>query len=436
MGLFFGTDGVRGVFDKTLTIDIAYHIGLSLSQQKSCKKIIIGQDTRLSGNIIKHALCLGLMRGGVKVVDVGICPTAGISYLTTTQNFDYGIIVTASHNSSEYNGIKIFGSNGEKIDENIENNIEKNLFNFSYINNIGTYVYDEMLIENYIKFLKSETIDLSGYKIVLDCANGAAYKIAEKIFKDTKADVIVIGNKPNGTNINEGCGVMHIDNLVHAVKLYKADMGFAFDGDSDRVLAVDEKGDIVNGDKIIYLFAIKYKAENKLNGDKVVCTHMTNLIIENELKKFGIKMQRTDVGDKYIVQALDKENLIVGGEECGHIFLKDKLTTGDGILNAINIAKICREENKKLSEFFNFKLNIQIKSNIKCSDKNNILKCKELQEIVQILQDKYKNNFKIIIRPSGTEEVIRVLVEAKDKKVAESAMKKIEEIINKYQGDI
>lgn len=439
MGLYFGTDGVRGVFNKTLTLDLAYRIGYTLARQNNCRKVVIGQDTRQSGNVLKHTISLGLILGGTNVVDVGVCPTAGISYLTISNKFDFGIVVTASHNPSEYNGIKIFGSDGKKINENIENNIEKNLFltlNIFELDKIGKYECNEKLKNKYVKFLKNECLNLEKFKVVLDCANGAAYKIAEKVFKDANAKVITIGNKPNGKNINENCGALHIDNLTKAVKLYKADFGFAFDGDSDRVFAVDEKGKVVDGDKIIYLFATKYKAENKLKGNAVVCTHMTNMKIEDELKILGISMRRTDVGDKYVMQALDENNLIIGGEQCGHIFLKDKMPTGDGILNAITIANICKEYDKKLSECFDFKLNKQIKTDIKCKDKNLVLKCKKLQNFIKNIQTTHKNNIKLFIRASGTEDIIRVLIESPNQKLAKQINKQITEIINKIEGEI
>jgi len=257
MGLFFGTDGLRGIFGETLTPEIAYRCGYSLSLLKPRAKVVLGRDTRKSGALLTLAFSLGFLSGGGTVEDVGVCPTAGISYLTTSLGFDFGVVISASHNASEFNGIKIFGGDGLKLGDLKEYEVEKNLLkNVEKLkNNIGEYLNKSEYLKNYEQFLIDNGCDLSGLKIVLDCANGAAFKISERVFNALGAEVNILANIPNGENINDNCGALFIDNLVNEVKRKNADIGFAFDGDSDRVLAVDENGNIVDGDKIIYLFA-------------------------------------------------------------------------------------------------------------------------------------------------------------------------------------
>ncbi len=440
MGLFFGTDGLRGIFGETLTSEMAYKCGYALSLLKDKAKVVLGRDTRKSGTILTLAFSLGFLSGGGSVEDVGVCPTAGISYLTTSLGFDFGVVISASHNSSEFNGIKIFGSDGLKLGDLIEYEVEKNLLkNTEKLenNNIGKYLSKSEYLKNYEQFLINNGCDLSGLKIVLDCANGAAYKIAEEVFKALGAEVKILENVPNGENINNNSGALFIHNLSTKVKSNNADIGFAFDGDSDRVLAVDEKGNIVDGDKIIYLFAKEYDSCNKLERRIVVGTKMTNMGVEIALKELGIDLVRTDVGDKYVSEELIKRGALIGGEQCGHIFVKDRLCTGDGILNAILIAQICKKTNKKLSEFFNFELYNQEIINVKVKNKNYVLNCKNLTYEIKIIQNKLKNNGRILVRASGTEPLIRIMVEAKEKKVAMDFAEEVKLLVEKIdRGEI
>lgn len=416
MGLYFGTDGLRGVVGEDLSFDMVYRCGRALAKQKKDARILIGRDTRLSGDFLTLLFSLGAMSEGASIEDVRVCPTAGISYLTKICGFDFGVVVSASHNPSEYNGIKIFDSEGNKLGDFKESLIEKNFFicGNRQNNSFGQYKVNSKLIKLYEEFLINKKLLLSGKKIILDCANGASYEIAPKVFKSMGADVIVEGNNPDGKNINQDCGAMHIENLQNAVLNNHADFGFAFDGDSDRILAVDEKGNIIDGDMIVYLFACEYQKKGLLLTKKVVGTLNTNAGIELALKEKGIDFVRTDVGDKYVNEYLEKEQLLIGGEQCGHVLVKDKLATGDGILNAVLISEICVNNNKKLSQFFNLNKFEQVVSNIKVKNKKYISECIKNNKYLQKIQNDLKINERLVVRPSGTESLIRILVEGEN----------------------
>lgn len=431
MNKYFGTDGIRGIFGKDLTMELAFECGRILGRKNL--KILIGRDTRFSSEILTHVFVLGAISNGADVVDVGICPTAGISYLTKINNFHFGIVISASHNPSEYNGIKFFGADGRKISKNVENRLEKQIFKQTDKNinlKIGHYFFDKNLKKDYEKFLLSNGIDLESMKVVLDCANGASYEIAENIFKSLNAEVIMINNNPTGFNINKKCGAINLKGLKDTVLKERANIGFAFDGDSDRVIAVDEKGQIVDGDKLIYFFANYYLKNNLLDKKIVVGTQITNSTIENELLKRDIKLIRTKVGDKYIDEILEKDKLLIGGEQCGHVMLKDKLPTGDGILNAVFAATILKKENKTLSQYFDFEIGMQTTKNINVKNKNKTLKCKNLVKYIKNIQKYLKNNEKLLVRSSGTENKIRIMIESNNIKKSKKIIKNIEKIIN------
>ncbi len=428
MGVFFGTDGIRGEFNTKLGLELAMRTGKALASLKSNAKILIGRDTRESGELLAAALALGAASLGAEIYDTQICPSAGISYLTKKLKYDFGVMISASHNPAKFNGIKIFNKNGEKLEEILEIQIEKRLFsNLFNVEKLG-HIKKVDFIGEYKDFLIKQKTKLTGLKIVLDCANGTASFVAAECFKKLGAEVMSICDKPNGKNINANCGATDLKKIVKYVKKYDADMGFAFDGDSDRVMAVDESGNIVDGDKIIYLFALDYLKNNKLKNCQVVGTVMTNGGIEDALKNKGIELLRADVGDKYVYGKLAENNLLIGGEQSGHIILKDKLVTGDGILNAILLAEICKKENKKLSEFFDFKEYKQLKLDVNVKNENLILKCKKWLNYYENLQNEYKNNIRLLIRESGTEPKIRILAEAK----SEENLKKITMKIKKY----
>lgn len=435
MGIFFGTDGLRGKVNEVLTFDVAYKIGNALSILKENPTVLIGSDTRISNTYLTLAVSSGAMSGGANVIDLGIIPTAGVAYLTKTLKADYGVVISASHNSGEYNGIKIFNSLGYKLGDKEEERIER-CFIHNKTNdfpNIGTFKQDFTLIKTYRNFLLSScSSSLKGKTIVLDCAHGAALRIAPEVFRKLGANVIASCATESGLKINENCGALHPDNLRRRVFRYNADMGFAFDGDADRLIAVDDKGNIIDGDMIIFLLAKYMSKQGKLKDNTVVGTSHTNMAIENELKGCGIKMFRTDIGDKYVLSKLLENDLSLGGEQSGHIILKDLHTTGDGILSAIVVADMLTKENIKFSDAVSVKLFPQTNENVIVSDKFRIINNEELARETSRYNLMLEGKGRIMIRASGTEPKIRVMVESEDselnKKIANDLIKLIDKI--------
>lgn len=438
MGLFFGTDGIRGQINDDLSQSTAYKCGNALGGKNKQAKILIGRDTRRSGSFITLAFATGAMNAGASVVDVGVCPTAGISYLTKALNFDFGVIISASHNPAEFNGIKIVDNQGTKLGDKKEEELEK-LFLREFIvpyDQIGTYEYNPRLVIKYEEFLSNSiSTSLAGKTIVLDCANGASYKIAPAVFRDNKAKIIATFCKPDGLNINKDCGALHVEKLKKYVLKYNADMGFAFDGDSDRLIAVDDKGNILDGDKLVYIFAMDYLEKGKLNKNGVVGTRHTNMGVEHALKEKGINLIRTDIGDKYVSAALAEKGLLIGGEQSGHIIIRDKLNTGDGILNALHLAEIVALGNKKLSEYVDFELYKQCNINVKVNDKMRIINNAELTQMRDEQEKLLDGNGRIMIRLSGTEPYVRIMVETQDEQKSIEIAKLFEKLIKHLNED-
>lgn len=438
MGVFFGTDGLRGKVNDDLSYEVAYKCGNALARKYPNAKVLIGRDTRGSGSLFTLAFSAGAMNAGVSVTDVGICPTAGIGYLITHLGYDFGVVISSSHNPAEYNGIKIFDSTGKKLGDARENELERCFLKEKVVpyDKVGTYAYEPRLILHYEKFLSSSIdVSLKGKTIVLDCAHGASYKLAPAVFRDNGAKVIATYCKPNGTNINDGCGALHVEKLQKYVLKYKADMGFAFDGDSDRVIAVDENGEVVDGDKIIYMFAGEYKRQGKLNPAMVVGTRHTNMGVEIALKKQGIELLRTDIGDKYVSQKLIEKNLLIGGEQCGHVFVRDKLPTGDGILNALLVAAICAKTGKKLSSFFDYQNYYQCNINVAVGDKVRIINSEVLADAVDKAEKRLEGKGRLMIRISGTEPYIRIMVECADHLLAEELALELKQTVEKLNAE-
>lgn len=432
MGVFFGTDGIRGKVNDDLSFDVAYKCGNALALKNPGSKILIGRDTRKSGDLITLGVASGAINGGLDVVDVGICPTAGISYLTQTLGFDFGVVISASHNPAEFNGIKIFDSEGKKLGDKREEELEKCFLKSFIVENekVGSYSYQPRLALNYEEFLaRSIDAKLNDLTIVLDCSHGASYKVAPAVFRDNGAKIIATHCKPDGLNINKDCGSLHIQKLQKYVKKYNADMGFAFDGDSDRVIAVDENGNVVDGDKIIYLLGIDYKANQKLTDSTVVGTRHTNMGVEKALNAEGINLIRTDIGDKYVIAKLVEKDLLIGGEQSGHIIIKDKLCTGDGVLTALHIAAICARDKRKLSSYFNFELYKQCNINVRVRDKMRVINSGKLEAHREEEERNLSDNGRIMIRLSGTEPYVRVMVESKDQLLSENVAKRLADVV-------
>ncbi len=439
MGLFFGTDGLRGKVNEDLTFDVAYKIGNALSILRTNPKIVIGSDTRISNSFLTLGVASGAINGGANVIDIGVVPTAGIAYITKQLNADYGVVISASHNSGEYNGIKVFNGEGYKLGDKEEEKIERCFIHektndFPYI---GKYTQDFNLIKIYKKFLiDSSENTFEGKTIVLDCAFGAAHRIAPDVFRYLGASVIAANCVDNGIDINNNCGALYPENLVKRVLRYKADIGFAFDGDADRLIAVNEKGQIIDGDLIIYALAKYFKSLGKLKSNTVVGTSHTNMAIEHGLKDIGIDVIRTDIGDKYVLAKLLEKNLSLGGEQSGHIILKDIATTGDGILTAIALTNMLINDNKKLSEVIDIELYPQVNKNILVEDKFRVINSEELANEVAYYNNQIQDKGRIMIRASGTEPKIRIMVESKDKDLNEKIASSLANVVKKIDTEI
>lgn len=417
MSVFFGTDGLRGVVGEELTYDIAFKCGNSLSQNMQGGRVLIGRDTRVTGSFLVGALACGLLSGGVDVVDAGIIPTAAVAYLTKSFKFDYGISITASHNPMQYNGIKIFSLKGEKLQDKEEEKIERGFIKSKNVSaeKIGLYVQKINLRKHYIDYLVN-TISgsLSGLKVVLDASNGASYSIAPEVFRKLGAKVIKTSCMNNGLKINDKCGSLHPERLAKKVKQYGADMGFAFDGDADRLIAVSEKGKIIDGDMILHALALVFKQRGMLVNNAVVGTSQTNMGIELSLKEKGIKLLRADVGDKYVANLLNKNGLVLGGEQSGHIIIKKFMQTGDGILTAILLAHFCKESGKPLSEFCKVRVFPQVNKDIVVKEKLRILGSEPLLTAITNAQQELAGLGRVLVRASGTEPKIRIMVESEN----------------------
>ena len=439
MGLFFGTDGLRGKVNEDVTFNIAYKIGNALSILKESPTIIIGSDTRISNTYLTLGVASGAMSGGANVIDVGVVPTAGIAYLTKTLKADFGIVISASHNSGEYNGIKVFNSEGYKLSDKDEELIER-CFIREKINsfpNIGTFVQNFNLTKIYKKYLiNASENSLKGKTVVLDGAFGAAHRIAPEVFRALGANVIAANCVNSGLKINDNCGALYPENLIKRMFRYKADMGFAFDGDADRLIAVDEKGGIIDGDKIIFGLAKYLKKQGKLKSNTVVGTSHTNMAIEEDLLKSGIKLIRTDIGDKYVLAKLVEKDLSLGGEQSGHVIIKDKATTGDGILTAIIVANMIINENVSMSEALNIDLYPQVNKNVVVEDKFRIMNNEELGKEIAKYNLELQGKGRIMIRASGTEPKIRVMVESKDKELNETIATSIVSMIKRINAEV
>lgn len=451
MKKIFGTDGVRCIVNQEpMTAEICLKIAkttgyLLLSDKKEKKRVIISKDTRLSGYLFEPLLTAGFISMGMDVILVGPLPTPALPMLIKSLRADMGVMITASHNTYQYNGLKFFDKNGKKIIKTLEKKIENIVFNKSKYNKIINLSYESgkaIRLEDargrYSEYLKStleKKIKFRKLKVVVDCANGATYHVAPNIFWEIGCEVITINNNPNGKNINDNCGAVNIKELSKKVLYTKADIGFAFDGDGDRIIAVDEKGFEVDGDKLIALFAKELLKSKKLNKKTVVTTVMSNLGFEIFLiDNLGVKLIRKNVGDINVITEMKKKNLNLGGEQSGHIILGQYMTTGDGILAALKITEFLSSQNIKASKMFDLYTNYpQIKNNIRIDKKIS----KKTDNLINALYLSYKKEYRelrFLIRKSGTEPILRVLVEGKNKemvnKISFKLLKNIKKILN------
>ena len=426
MGKYFGTDGVRGEANVELTPELAFKLGrfggYVLSQhEEETPLVFVGRDTRISGEMLEHALIAGLLSVGIRVYKLGVIATPGVAYLVRTEKASAGVMISASHNPALDNGIKFFGGDGFKLDDDRELEIEalldaaEDTLPRPSAQGLGTVMEYPEGLRKYQEFLVSTGVQLEGMHVVLDTANGAASTSARQIFADLGAQLTVIGENPDGLNINDGVGSTHPDHLQEKVKEVGAAIGLAFDGDSDRLIAVDENGEIVDGDKIMYIIGSYLSSKGLLEKNTIVTTVMSNLGFHKALDAKGIQKEITAVGDRYVVEEMRKSGYNLGGEQSGHVVIMDYNTTGDGQLTGVQLTKIMQETGKKLSELaaevtiYPQKLvNIRVENSMK----DKAMEVPAIREIIEKMEAEMVGNGRILVRPSGTEPLLRVMAEA------------------------
>lgn len=433
MGRLFGTDGVRGLANGKLNCELAYRIGqasaLVLTMAKHKPRILVGRDTRLSGDMLEAALVAGICSVGAEARVIGVIPTPAVAYLARHYKADAGVVISASHNSMEYNGIKIFNRKGyklpDKLEERIENIILDNSEEISYPIgvDVGRVVRVKNAAKHYEEFLKkSIDVRLDGIKLVVDCANGAASKIAPVVLSQLGAEVHAIYDEPDGININSLCGSTYPQNLQEYVIELGADLGLAFDGDADRLIAVDEHGEIVDGDQMLVICGLDMKKRGLLKKDTVVGTIMSNLGFHKALKGAGCNVAKTTVGDRYVLEEMLEKGYNLGGEQSGHIIFLDQNTTGDGILTALHLLSVIKRENKKLSELADVMEKfpqVLVNANVGEENKLRYNQDPDIQKEIKDIEDRFKGEGRVLIRPSGTEPLVRVMIEGKDQREIE-----------------
>lgn len=446
MARMFGTDGVRGVAGTELTIELATKLGQAgayvLTKEKSHKPtIMVGCDTRISGGMLANALMAGICSVGANAIYVGVAPTPAIAYLTRKHKVDAGVVISASHNPMEFNGIKFFNGEGYKLSDELEDEIEALIksdmkdIDFPTGAGIGKIDYQFDIVDEYVEFEKETVpVDLSGLKIVIDCAEGASSYTSVKALKDLGADLIAIHTEPDGTNINADCGSTHMDELKARVVSEKADVGIAFDGDADRMLAVDENGKMVDGDEIMAICGNYLKSKGRLAKDTIVVTVMTNLGFSIMGKEQDINIEKTKVGDRYVLENMKENGYNLGGEQSGHVIFLDDNTTGDGLLSALHLLQVMVDTGKPLSELAKVMEVLPqalVNAKVPNDKKESYMEYSDIAEAIAELEKKFAGEGRVLIRPSGTEPLVRVMIEGKDQKVIDEEAHKLAELITK-----
>ena len=446
MSRLFGTDGVRGVANEELTPLLAMQLGQAgafvLTKETSHKPtIMVGCDTRISGDMLANALMAGACSVGANAVYVGVVPTPAVAYLTRKYHMDAGVVISASHNPVEFNGIKFFDANGYKLPDAMEDEIEAIIKNdmkdltFPTGTGIGSITYQTDAREDYVKHAtEAIPVDLHGMKIVADCAEGASYYTSIEALKTLGAEVVAIHNTPDGTNINANCGSTHMEELMERVKAEKANVGLAFDGDADRLLAVDENGNKVDGDQIMGIVGNYLKEQKKLKKDTIVATVMSNLGFFLMGEKQGIHMEQTKVGDRYVLERMRQIGANLGGEQSGHIIFLDENTTGDGLLSALHLLQVLAETKKPLSELaaiMEVLPQALVNAKVPNDKKNSYMENPQIADAINALTKKFAGEGRVLIRPSGTEPLVRVMIEGKDQKQIQEEAEKLAALIEK-----
>ena len=444
MARLFGTDGIRGIANEELTPTLAMQLGqvgaYVLTREKEHKPtIMVGCDTRISGDMLANALMAGACSVGANCIFVGVIPTPAVAYLTQKYRVDAGVVISASHNPVEFNGIKFFDGNGYKLPDELEDEIERLIregmpgIKFPIGPGVGKVKYRTDAREEYINHsVKSVPVDLSGLKIVVDCAEGASFYTSVEALKELGGSIVAIHNNPDGTNINSSCGSTHMEELQARVVYEKANVGLAFDGDADRLLAVDENGKIVDGDQIMAIVGNYMRAQGKLKKDTIVATIMSNLGFFLMGEKNGIAIEQTKVGDRYVLERMKEIGASLGGEQSGHIIFLDENTTGDGLLSALHLLQVMVETGKPLSELASImEVLPQALVNARVADykKDKYMDYPVIVDAIRELEAKFEGQGRVLIRPSGTEPLVRVMIEGKDQQVIQDEAHKLANLI-------
>jgi phosphoglucosamine mutase len=450
MGILFGTDGVRGIANQELTAELAYRLGQAgayvlTSETQHTPKILVGKDTRISCDMLESALIAGICSVGAEAICLGVLPTPAVAYLTRLYSADAGVVISASHNPFEFNGIKFFNSRGYKLPDAIENKIEALILdnNTEQIplasgNKIGRKNIHNTSVDDYISFLKDTVdCDFQGFKIALDCANGAAFNVAPAVLSQLGAEVHVINNQPDGTNINKKCGSTNTCALRELVFETGSCAGLAFDGDADRIMTIDENGNVINGDQIMAILGLHLKRKGKLNKNTIVATVMSNLGLDLMAKASGIDLVKTKVGDRYVLEEMLSYGYVFGGEQSGHIIFLEHNSTGDGILTGLQLLKVMKKTGQSLSELASImKVLPQVLRNakVKNSNKYKYLEDELIANKCIELEKEFHGEGRVLIRPSGTEPLVRVMIEGKDREYILSRAEELVRLIEERLG--
>ncbi|WBW50228.1 phosphoglucosamine mutase [Peptoniphilus equinus] len=442
MGKLFGTDGIRGIANLELTPSLAYKVGRAAGYVLAKDRqgtVLVGQDTRRSGELLKAALVSGLMSIGLNVETVGVIPTPGVAYLTRTQDYLAGVVISASHNPFEHNGIKFFSHDGFKLPDEVEDQIESYIFDDTKIyknathEDVGTMVYRPELVGDYERYLTSLVdVDLSGKTIAIDVGNGALYNIADKVLSALGATVYAINDTPDGTNINRNCGSTNPELIQQLVKDKGAFMGMSFDGDADRIIAVDETGEVIDGDHILAICAMSLKQEGKLKNNTAVGTIMSNIGLKRFLDECGINLVQTKVGDRYILEEMRAHDYIMGAEQSGHVVFLDYNTTGDGLATGLHLLEIASRSGKTLSELNQLMTSYpQVLENahVRPDLKHNYMDFPQIKERIEAIEAEFNGTGRVVIRPSGTEPMVRVMIEGEDETLLTQRARELKELI-------
>ncbi len=450
MGKLFGTDGVRGIANVELTPELAYKLGrvgayVLLKENKNANaKVVIGKDTRRSGDLLETSMISGFLSMGIDVISLGVIPTPAVAYLIRELKADCGVVISASHNPAEYNGIKFFDHRGYKLPDEMEDEIEGYILRNEDVSQrptgegVGTLTHFENAGEMYVKYLKSTVSnDLKGLKVAMDTGNGAAYEVAPKLFRELGAEVFIVNNQPDGLNINLKCGSTHPEVVQQLMKETGADVGITFDGDADRAIAVNELGEVVDGDYIMAICGTKLKKHNELHNDTVVATVMSNIGLDICMKEHGCKVAKTKVGDRYVLEEMIQHGYSLGGEQSGHIIFLKYNTTGDGLLTALQLVDTIVEENKPFSQLSSMMTSypqILVNATVKNENREAYLQDEVIVNEIKKIEERLAGQGRVLIRPSGTEPLVRVMLEGKNQEelniLATGLAKMIEERLN------